>query len=64
MVLPGFDSGAAERLVGCPKIPIMPSKDFQNISFFGIWGILKVLIGICHSGLVFIGTLAFFHTFC
>ena len=64
LVLPGFDSGAAGRLVGCPKIPIMPSKDFQNIGILGFVCILKVLIGICQSGFVFIGTLVLFHTFC
>ena len=37
LVLLGFDSGAAGRLVGCPKIPIMRSKDFQNIDIFSIF---------------------------
>ena len=46
------------------KIPIRTSKDFPNIGIIGIFGILKVFVGICQSGLVFIGILACFDRFC
>ena len=58
-VLLGLGSGAAGgRLVAI--IPIRPAEDFLNI---GIIGISYTFIGICHSGLVFIGILVCFAIF-
>ena len=45
-------------------IPIRTAEDFPNIGIIGIIGILKVFVGICQSGLVFIGILACFDRFC
>ena len=45
-------------------IPIRTAEDFPNIGIIGIIGISYTFIGICHSGLVFIGILACFAIFC
>ena len=62
LVLPGFGSGAT----GGAQVAIIPmrtSKHFPDISIIGILGISYTFIGICHSGLVFIGILACFAIF-
>ena len=63
MVLLCFGPDAA----GGPLVAIIPirrAEDFPNIGIIGIIGISYTFIGICHSGLVFIGILACFARFC
>ena len=59
LVLLGFGSGATGG-AQVAIIPIRTSKDFPDIGIICIFGILKVFVGICNFGLVFIGILAYF----